>query len=65
MKIKCTETLEYEVEVPDGLTDTQIRKRIWSMEDIIYHCYEMTTPPWDGFSTPQLTGCSFKWSKDG
>ena len=63
MRIKCIEKFEYELELPDGLNDVQINKQIWRVRDSLDCVADMTTPFWDGYSTPEFMEETFKWEK--
>lgn len=63
MRIKCIEKFEYELELPDGLNDVQINKQIWRVRDSLNCIADMTTPFWDGYSTPEFMEETFKWEK--
>lgn len=63
MRIKCIEKFEYELELPDGLNDVQINKRIWRIRDTLDCVSEMPTPFWDGYSRPESMEETFKWKR--
>ena len=63
MRIKCTETFKYELELPDGLNDTQILKQIWRIRDTLDCVSGMSTPFWDGYPYPEFTEETFKYDK--
>ena len=63
MKIKCIEKFEYELELPDGLNDVQINKRIWRIRDTLDCVSEMSTPFWDGYARPESMEETFKWKR--
>ena len=63
MRIKCIETFEYELELLDGLNDTQILKQIWRIRDTVDCVADMPTPFWDGYPCPEFTEETFKYEK--
>lgn len=63
MRIKCTETFKYELELPDGLNDTQILKQIWRIRDTVDCAAGMSTPFWDGYPCPEFMEETFKYNK--
>ena len=63
MRIKCTETFEYELELPDGLNDVQIPKQIWRIRDTLDCVADMTCSFWDGYPYPEFMEETFKYEK--
>ena len=63
MKIKCIETFEYDLELPDGLDDTQISKQIWKVRDTVDCAAGMSTPFWDGYPCPEFVQETFIYDK--
>lgn len=63
MRIKCIETFEYELELPDGLNNTQILKQIWRIRDTVDCVADMSTPFWNGYLYPESMEETFKYNK--
>jgi len=63
MKVKVIEEFEYIVELPDGLTDSQINKKIWRVRDTLDCVADMSTPFWDGYPYPEFIEETFKYEK--